>query len=485
MRLMGQSATEFLTAYSTMLILLTVVLAALYLIATLPTVQIPQSCYFYSGFYCEDAVYALNGSHGTVLMIEADDTMPGTVNVSGFNARIGSASSTGGYCAPQSVTEGEKIYCVAHFDAIGVMGTAYSGVMNVTANFCGGAAAAITPVCPAGMQYAYGGTYRMQASNVGISTVWYAPVTISNGQAAGIPAGFQQMIRFDPSNSMLAPHETGDLGNLRFYYGGQELYSWCESGCSNSTKSAIFWVKIPVAIRRLGNLTIRMYAMPSILHYDGKYAGEAPQLTATYAQYDNGANVFEQYYNFAGNALPGTFVVDGSGLSYTVNDGITVRPTGLGAVGTISEPFDYNGTVDAFGSFSGSGSASCNDANATIGYSNASLGYAVPAGCSSQEFGLITKNSTGANVVQGSYTKGSSAVFTVQYSAKTAVQAMINYTGIVSSSNAVSAMPQRLELLDGSNSGIAITINWLRVRMTPPSGVMPSVSIGTAVPANA
>ena len=44
--------------------------------------------------------------------------------------------------------------------------------------------------------------------------------------------------------------------------------------------------------------------------------GEAPQLTSTYAEYDDGAAIFLNYYNFL-NSLPGNFQCD-----YTPNENL-------------------------------------------------------------------------------------------------------------------------------------------------------------------
>ena len=38
-------------------------------------------------------------------------------------------------------------------------------------------------------------------------------------------------------------------------------------------------------------------------NFDKNYWGEAPSLSGTYGQYDNGANVFTFYDNFAGASL--------------------------------------------------------------------------------------------------------------------------------------------------------------------------------------
>ncbi|MEM0124548.1 MAG: hypothetical protein QXF41_03345 [Candidatus Micrarchaeaceae archaeon] len=56
---------------------------------------------------------------------------------------------------------------------------------------------------------------------------------------------------------------------------------------------------------------------------DGITTGCAPQLTSTYAQYDNGTNVFSNYWNFVGTSLPSGLTALLNTSEITVNNGIT------------------------------------------------------------------------------------------------------------------------------------------------------------------
>ena len=55
--------------------------------------------------------------------------------------------------------------------------------------------------------------------------------------------------------------------------------------------------------------------------------GESPQLSGTYGQYDDGANVFPFYDNFAGNSLSGKWSNTGSDVA--VNNGMTITEISL------------------------------------------------------------------------------------------------------------------------------------------------------------
>ena len=71
-----------------------------------------------------------------------------------------------------------------------------------------------------------------------------------------------------------------------------------------------------------------MQVLPSFenLFSANGYLGEAPELSPTYAQYDNGIYVFNYYENFVGTSLPSGWTV--SGVTYTVNNGISYRCSG-------------------------------------------------------------------------------------------------------------------------------------------------------------
>ena len=148
-------------------------------------------------------------------------------------------------------------------------------------------------------------------------------ITIFNNEPVATPAPFQQMITFNPS--LYSKYENSNLGNIRFYQGSTELYSWCESGCSNSSSNAIFWIKLPNGINANSKVIINMTFKPLATNYDGVYAGEAPQLSSTYAEYDNGAKVFNFYDNFAGTGLnTSKWIANLNDGTLIINNGLTL-----------------------------------------------------------------------------------------------------------------------------------------------------------------
>ncbi len=91
----------------------------------------------------------------------------------------------------------------------------------------------------------------------------------------------------------------------------------------------VWWVNISNGIPANNNITIYMYIGSSSANYYQQYypyVGEAPQLSSTYGQYDNGNYVFSVYYNFAGTTLDSRISTI-NGVTLTQNNGLTIGVT--------------------------------------------------------------------------------------------------------------------------------------------------------------
>jgi len=147
-------------------------------------------------------------------------------------------------------------------------------------------------------------------------------INITNTQNTATPVSFQQMIQLPISQLGLINPYIRNIGPLRFSYNGSYIPAWLES---ISNGMATIWVKLPVSIPANSSITIDMEVDPS-LNFDGNYWGEAPQLSPTYGQYDNGASVFNFYDNFKGTTLSSVWTVP-SGSNYQVNNGFIGTPS--------------------------------------------------------------------------------------------------------------------------------------------------------------
>ena len=162
-------------------------------------------------------------------------------------------------------------------------------------------------------------------STTSTSTLHYLSFTVTNtNTVAAVPSGFQQQISFNPSS--YSGNEISDLGNIRFYQGATPLYSWCESGCTSGSSNAVFWIALNPGIAANSNVAVNAI-LTSNSEYDGIYAGEAPQLSGTYGQFDNGNSIFSFYDDFIGTTLKSTWsnfkYPSGTVGTNTVNNGVT------------------------------------------------------------------------------------------------------------------------------------------------------------------
>jgi len=159
------------------------------------------------------------------------------------------------------------------------------------------------------------------------SIIYQAPITIDNTQSTATPNPFQQMIQLSESTYKSYITYTGSTANFEFSYANNTIIpAWIES---NNSGTLTIWLKI-YSIPASSSVTIYIdfaSLTANLLSSLGTSGiGEAPQLSPTYAQYDDGASVFNNYWNFAGTSLPTSLVQEGSS-GLTVNNGITLSAT--------------------------------------------------------------------------------------------------------------------------------------------------------------
>ena len=156
------------------------------------------------------------------------------------------------------------------------------------------------------------------------------PLTLS-----GVPSGegtYQQLISLNPVTYGISVSG----GNVLFYdqSNGTELYAWLQA--INST-SASYWIR-----NYDSSSTIVMQVVSGANYFNATgYLGEAPQLSPTYAQYDNGKYVFLYYYNFV-NSL-GNLTLIGNSNSYFFNNGLNYSSNATATLSaTLITPFTLN-----------------------------------------------------------------------------------------------------------------------------------------------
>jgi len=189
-------------------------------------------------------------------------------------------------------------------------------------------------------------------SNTSACQPAYLPLILYNTQSISTPSPFQQDIAicngsinmgtdFAYINNATLFNEIDSNGQNIYFTttcnSTPNIYSWYEGQLINgSTYCDVWWINLPNGIPANSNIIIYMYIGNSSSNYYQQYypnVGEAPYLSSTYGQYDNGNYVFNYYWNFNGTTLPNNLVCtvlsnpSGASGSCSVNNSITISNT--------------------------------------------------------------------------------------------------------------------------------------------------------------
>ncbi len=145
----------------------------------------------------------------------------------------------------------------------------------------------------------------------------FVPITLFNLQNTPVAGGTPVQINVDWAS--YSSYLDNPVDNVLFFdFNANPLNAWMENGSSYTSTNSVVWVKLDSAgIPATSSTTIYMgfYAKgDNVLSPTGSW-GEASQLTSSYGQYDNGAQVFSYYNN--GESSLNFNVVNGGGLSLT------------------------------------------------------------------------------------------------------------------------------------------------------------------------
>ena len=321
------------------------------------------------------------------------------------------------------------------------------------------------------------------ASVNGNAPLYYVAITITNSQTTATSAPFQQMITINSSN--YSSYLASNLQNVNFQDGnGNIIPSWLESGNSNTSTSTIYWVSLTNGIGASSSVTIYYCIYATTVNcFNTTNTGVAPQLTTTYAQYDNGANVFTNYWNFAGTILPSPWTTIGSGETITVNNGVTITSSGSAWGGIWTGTTTYNPQA-IIADFYGYVSAFTTSYNTNFGYNNPSQTtpytlYAIANGdLGSGGTGYYLNNYNGSSASTASLGTQSTNTFYVLslWATSSASYGSVNYATPVSLST--DFLAETSAPLDVYTASPTMYLQWLRTRAYPPNGTMPSTSLG-------
>ncbi len=519
----AQSAMEYLMTYGWSILIIAIVLVSLFELGIFGSSSLSGngSCIAQTQFLCTKPILASNG----ILMATIGETL-GQITLTGTaclnNTAQPSSSSFNSVSPPVIINNGETFqigfYCPITSNAIG---TSFNGNLWMQYN-TPAASGQIIKIGSVSLKVTLSATSSSGGS--GGSPVYYTPITLSNQQSSATASGFQQMIYFNPST--YSSNEMANLSNIEFTAGAPigtsgnvPLYAWIESGASSTATNTVAWVNL--ASNTLGaagsgtnTLTIYMNFLPNNSPVTSGYTGYAPQLycasgcfQTSYAQYDDGSNVFLLYFNgdtplsdfnFEGNTGSQASITGPTGTTinvlsltgYSSNFGMLYTSKSLSNQPIIAESSSQQNGKGTGGTGADNGQVSIVSGTSTSGLDAISVDMGYGGSYFSNNYfsgGSQTVNqnpqgtaNTNWNYASVIYT-GSSATSWSGYIAPQLYFTTGGYSGSISNNVLSSASTLYLGLIGDVTSGDfwQTYINWMRARAYPPNGVMPSASFGS------
>ena len=311
-------------------------------------------------------------------------------------------------------------------------------------------------------------------------TYAYIPVTGTNSESTATPTDFQQLVTVDLSYYSAFLNQ--DLSNTFFSSdtaGSTVVTSWLEFGNTYPFSSVNFWLYLPGGIGASSSITVYLQVdLSNANHFNTTTTGVAPQLTSTYAEYDDGANVFTNYWNFAGTAAPSGWTYNGGSVSY--DNGATFNGNG----GTY---WYYKGTTYS-GNLMIDELMKVNTQATTTNYGEGAVGLTTTSPSWTSTFSL-SRVLQGTNPTIGYMFGGNGIITSTEFepvgtfgvlgfsATSSGMAAYSNYRTIETSTDAV---PSDYYIVGSeADGGAQVFVQWLRTRAYPPNGVMPFVTAGT------
>ncbi len=513
----GQSAIEFLSVYGFMFIVLGVVIAILVFFSAIPNNIIPSQCSPFGGLNCLGAFYYSNVSKGySLVILRLSNAQSVPVNIISANVIVNTIDyAAAGNCTPAYVQPGQQFMCQIEFPRS--LNPYISAKANyfISLQFCSQALSLQNKSnCDLySDNVIYGGAISATVTPISIH---YLPITLANSQSTPANTPFQEMISFNSISSGYDSYESANITNIEFTTGpraqGAQIQAWIESGASSHAANTVVWLNLPFTIPAGASNTIYMNFLPFPIVSSSGPIGMAPQLSPTYAEYDNGKNVFLAYFN--GDSSDFT-VTSGYTLSHVT--GITMPNGNAGDVIYVTGyastypgyyvPFVYNkgyplqpsiveGSAQLHGDTDiGQGIAgmltsttitSSSGIGVTMGFNNGGGTYFSQEEYASPGSGAADLNPQGSAVtswVYGSVTfTGISSTSWTGYIAPQLYSTSGGYSGTVTTQPITSGSEIYLSNVGSTgNSGTLydLYINWERARAYPPGGIMPSATFGS------
>ena len=316
-----------------------------------------------------------------------------------------------------------------------------------------------------------------------VTYIFQQRLEVTNSQPSPVPSPFD--LEVVVNSLAYESYEASNLQNVEFTtLAGAVVPSWLASGASSTATSTVYWLRWNGGIPAGGSVNLSIdFASPSTRLLDGVLVGEAPTLSPSYGEYDNGRYVFPLYDNFAGPTLNTSLWSVGPSTSTSVSDGLTVAFNGpnayFGSVASYApgEVFDVSiqsiGDLDNIGFFAPTGYLSGYHAYPGS-FVRTACGYTYP-----DQMGAGGGEANTCGTVYGVFGNSESipGTYEVQTLSSTSAYLTVNgaasYGGPQSEPVATDAPPY--PVIAGIVGGGTVQAHWALVRPLPPNGVMPSV----------
>ena len=305
----------------------------------------------------------------------------------------------------------------------------------------------------------------LQASGCGIvptNVQACIPVNVVNSQSSATSPGMDLQLSNIPVN-MLA-------GNVMVYNGisGQPFSTWIESnnlvwvnlGANTIAASSSF---NGILYLGLGSATTDFISSPA-----ANGIGEAPNLSSSYAQYDNGNSIFQLYDNFSGttcNTARWSCV-----SSFTINNGFNMSS---GGVSSLSKFDPQTSILEAFAHNYNTGIGGLIWNNGDNGFCESPATYFIMTGGTTY-YQIRASNGpscgTATNIATASTTQN--AILGV-YATSSAAYGYVGYSSSASTTSNFAATTSAYVGLYNDWVGM-----WIRVRILPPNNINPTIVYG-------
>jgi len=306
----------------------------------------------------------------------------------------------------------------------------------------------------------------------------WVQLTLVNSQPEAVRGPFQQAITVD--SSRYASLEAPNLQNVAFFDArGELLKSWVESGNANLSSHTVYWILLPEGMRASSDLNIYMgFAAKDRNLFNASTTGEAPGLSPTYGEFDNGSLVFPRYADFRSTSLPAGWysgLTPGGRGEVRIGNGVFISHSGRGGgsafLGSDWQVGSNIAEMDLLSQQTTRGQEMlfvCSSSPRYFHWTPDSIGYQDMSGLE------IEDNNSGTPSVRATASPNPARSAVIGFHEGTL---FANYQPVASVQTRICGGDY---LATTVNTGFdaSFSFDWIRMRVRPPNGVMPATVFG-------